>query len=42
MKKQYEAPSFTRVLLNTQDIMSLSQLIAEDIELERDTFSWEW
>ena len=42
MKKQYNTPELVKVLLDTKDIMTLSNLLSEDIKAERDTFEWKW
>ena len=43
MKKQYNAPEFALVDIDTKDIMTLSQFKSdEDVVEERDTFKWEW
>ncbi len=50
MKKQYNNPAFTKIDIDTKDIMSLSSLLTSDSDnvdgdgnfINRDTFSWNW
>lgn len=50
MKKQYNNPEIAKIDINTEDIMTLSNLLNIDNDsvdnngnfINRDTFSWKW
>ena len=50
MKKKYNNPEFVKVDINTEDIMTLSNLLSIDNDsvdnngnfINRDKFSWKW
>lgn len=50
MKKKYNNPEFSKIDINTEDIMTLSDLLSIDDGsvdndgnfITRDTFGWKW